>query len=289
MRPQSLMLTFLGQHVLGRDLAVFSGSFIEVFARLGVSEHATRSTLSRMAARGLLCRSRRGRRVYFGLTPRSEAILTDGEVRVHETGAVNLDAGGCWTLVGFSLPESWGRQRRELRSQLIWAGFGMLHSGLWIAPSHVDISDILEELNLRDHVKVFSAQPSGPTDIVQLVHDAFDLEGLAERYRAFLRRWDRPCPLPRAPDDLARQLHMKAEWLQLIRHDPRLPTRHLAPDWPAMRAQQVFHELDAAYEEPSRCLLSGILDTITTGARSLSGAVGDGRRRAASRPEDTPG
>jgi phenylacetic acid degradation operon negative regulatory protein len=268
MRPQSLMLTFLGHHILGRGLAVFSGSFIEVFARLGVSEHATRSTLTRMAARELLCRSRRGRRVYFGLTPRSEAILRDGEARVRETGAVNLDSDGYWTLVGFSLPESWARQRRELRSQLIWAGFGMLHSGLWIAPSHVDVTAILEELCLRDHVKVFSAQPSGPTDIVHLVHDAFDLEGLADRYRAFLRRWDRPRPLPCAPDDLARQLHMKAEWLQLIRHDPRLPMRHLSADWPAMRAQQVFRELDAAYEEPSRRLLSTVLDTIPADSRS---------------------
>ena len=45
LRPQSLMLTFLGNYVLGRDVCVYSGSVIEVFARTGVGEPATRSTL----------------------------------------------------------------------------------------------------------------------------------------------------------------------------------------------------------------------------------------------------
>jgi phenylacetic acid degradation operon negative regulatory protein len=262
MRPQSLMLTFLGHHVLGREVCVFSGSFIEVFARLGVSEHATRSTLTRMVARDLLRRARRGRRVYFGLTLRSAAILTDGETRLREVGAPDRDSEGSWTLVGFSLPESWTRQRRDLRAHLIWAGFGMLHSGLWIAPSEVDVTGIVEELGLCDHVKVFTARPARPTDIAQLLHEAFDLDALADRYRAFLRRWDRPRPLPGVSDDLARQLHMKAEWLQIIRHDPRLPTLHLPEDWPAARAQQVFGELDAAFEEPAREILANVLDTI---------------------------
>jgi MHS family shikimate/dehydroshikimate transporter-like MFS transporter len=72
-RPQSLMLTFLGDWVLGRDVCVYSGSVIDLFGRAGVGEHATRSTLTRMAGRGLLRRQREGRRMYVGLTERSEA------------------------------------------------------------------------------------------------------------------------------------------------------------------------------------------------------------------------
>src|SRR5690606_40855677 len=94
LRPQSLMLTYLGNYVLGRDIAVFSGSFIAAFARLGVGEHAVRSTLSRMVARGLLTRHRSGRRMHFGLTPRTEEILRDGEDRVWRQGVVNDDWDG---------------------------------------------------------------------------------------------------------------------------------------------------------------------------------------------------
>src|SRR5262245_253025 len=66
-RPQSLMLTFLGDYLYETERCVFSGSVIDVLGRLGVSEHATRSTLTRMVNRGLLRRQKQGRRMYFGL------------------------------------------------------------------------------------------------------------------------------------------------------------------------------------------------------------------------------
>ena len=65
-----------------------------------------RSTLARMVKRDLLVRHRRGRKVYFGLTPRAAEVLEDGRRRMWETGAVNRDWDGTWTLVGFSLPDS---------------------------------------------------------------------------------------------------------------------------------------------------------------------------------------
>jgi DNA-binding transcriptional regulator PaaX len=66
------MLTFLGDYLYDRDLCVFSGSVIDVLGRLGVSEHATRSTLTRMVNRGLLYRQKDGRRMYFGLTEHAD-------------------------------------------------------------------------------------------------------------------------------------------------------------------------------------------------------------------------
>ncbi|MET7454365.1 PaaX family transcriptional regulator C-terminal domain-containing protein [Streptomyces sp. NPDC005574] len=188
-RPQSLMLTFLGDQVLGRGVCVYSGSVIEVFSRAGVGEQATRSTLTRMVNRDLLRRQREGRRMYFGLTERSEAILRDGERRMWKTGAVNRDWDGTWSLLGFSLPESWQRQRHDLRSQLTWAGFGPLFSGLWVAPGEVDVSGIVAELGLAAHVKVFRARADTGMDIAEMIHDTWDLAELAERYREFDARW----------------------------------------------------------------------------------------------------
>ena len=115
--PQSLMLNFLGLHVLGRDIAVYSGSVIDVFGRIDVSEEAVRSTLTRMTSRGLLAKHRNGRKVYFGLTPRATEVLEDGERRIWQTGAVNRDWDGTWTLVAFSLPEGRRGDRHDLRSQ----------------------------------------------------------------------------------------------------------------------------------------------------------------------------
>jgi phenylacetic acid degradation operon negative regulatory protein len=271
-RPQSLLFSFLGIYVLGRDLAVYSGSLIEVFARLGVSEEAVRSTLARMAKRNLLARHRQGRKTYFGLTERAEQVLEDGRHRVWETGAVNREWDGTWTLVGFSLPDSLRTARHDLRSQLVWAGFGQLQSGLWAAPGTKDVSGVLaslesSELRVADHVTVLQARALEPTESADLVRKAFDTAQIAARYRAFLDRWDTRDPAPEAADDLARQLLLHTDWLQLIRQDPHLPAEHLPQDWPAIRAEQVFRTLARRYEPPAGELAATIVDTIAVRER----------------------
>ncbi|MEU9500040.1 PaaX family transcriptional regulator C-terminal domain-containing protein [Streptomyces sp. NPDC048196] len=245
LRPQSLMLAFLGDQVLGRDVCVYSGSVIDVFARAGIGEQATRSTLTRMVNRGLLRRQREGRRMYFGLTEHSVAVLRDGERRIWRTGAVNQEWDGTWTLLGFSLPESWQRQRHDLRAKLTWSGFGPLFSGLWIAPGEVDVSSLVAELGLTAHVKIFRARADTGMDIGAMIEETWglaELTELAAGYEEFVRRWQPwKTQLPEAPlAALALRLRLQAEWLQVIRRDPRLPVRHLPDDWPAEPAEKTF-------------------------------------------------
>lgn len=256
-RPQTLLLMLCGDYLLDRDLGVFSGSVIDVGGRLGISEHAVRSTLTRMVARDLLRRQRHGRRMYFGLTGRSTALLRDGRDRIWRAGAVNDRWDGTWTLLSFSLPESWQRQRHDLRSQLAWAGFGPLQGGLWIAPGEVAADQIVSSLGLDAHARVFHARAGSRTDIGVMVGDAYDLAAVAAAYTGFLARWDGAAPLD---DPLAARLMLIAEWLHAIRRDPRLPVEHLPADWPAVRAQKVFRELETGYEEPARAVADGLLD-----------------------------
>lgn len=265
-RPQALVLTFLGAHMLGSAVLVATSSVIDVLGRVGVSEQASRATLSRMARKHLLDRVRRGRQVYIGLTERSRPILHDGETRIWHTDAVNTHWDGTWTLLGFSLPESWQRQRHELRARLIWAGFGPLQGGLWIAPSGVDLDTLGADLEAAEHLKVFRASALPPTDVDGMVRDAWDLDALAARYVAFLDRWERPDRRPALPDDFACQLMLQADWLQAIRRDPRLPAQHLPADWPAERAQRLFRELDAEFDPGSRKIAAAALDVVPEAA-----------------------
>lgn len=263
LRPQSLMLTFLGDQVLGRDVCVYSGSVIDVFARVGVGEQATRSTLTRMVNRGLLRRQREGRRMYFGLTERSAAVLRDGEHRIWQTGAVNRHWDGSWTLLGFSLPESWQRQRHDLRSKLTWSGFGPLFSGLWIAPGEVDVSSLVAELGLSAHVKVFRAHADAGMDIGAMIEETWELAELAARYAAFVRRWQ-PWLTERADaeDALALRLRLQAEWLRVIRQDPRLPVGHLPDDWPAEEAEKTFRAVHERLTPLAREAAERLLDLV---------------------------
>ncbi|MFF5516059.1 PaaX family transcriptional regulator [Streptomyces coeruleorubidus] len=263
LRPQSLMLTFLGDQVLGRDVCVYSGSVIDVFARAGIGEQATRSTLTRMVGRDLLRRQREGRRMYFGLTERSEAVLRDGERRIWQTGAVNRHWDGTWTLLGFSLPESWQRQRHDLRSQLTWSGFGPLFNGLWIAPGEVDVSALVAELGLSAHVKVFRAHADAGTDIGQMIEETWELSDLAARYEAFVRRWQPwEDELPHPDDGLVLRLRLQTEWLRIVRRDPRLPVKHLPDDWPAEQAEKTFRAVHERLSPLARDASERLLDLV---------------------------
>ncbi|MFJ7071719.1 PaaX family transcriptional regulator C-terminal domain-containing protein [Streptomyces sp. NPDC098781] len=261
-RPQSLMLAFFGNHVLEEgDVGVYSGSIIDVLGRVGVGEQAVRSTLTRMVNRGLLRRQREGRKMFFGLTPQATRVLRDGRTRIWQQGAVNDDWDGSWTLLGFSLPDSWKRQRHDLRSRLTWSGFGALYSGLWIAPGHVDVSETVAELGLAAHVKVFHAQADAATDIEVMVRDTWDLESIAARYVVFDKRWTAHLDAGGGDDPIGTRLRLVSEWLWTIRTDPRLPARHLPPEWPARPAQDTFRRVADHTALPARRMARELLET----------------------------
>lgn len=260
LRPQSLVLTFFGNHVLDEgDLCVYSGSIIDVLARVGTGEQAVRSTLTRMVNRGLLRRQREGRKMFFGLTPQAVRILEDGGQRIWRDGAVNEDWDGTWTLLGFSLPESWQRQRHDLRSRLTWSGFGALYSGLWIAPGHADVRDAVSELGLDAHVKVFHARADAFTDVGLMIRESWDLESIAARYVAFDKRW---AAVPAPVDPVATRLRLVAEWLRIIRTDPRLPVQHLPPEWPARQAQETFRRIAEETAGSAARMAAELLETV---------------------------
>ena len=261
LRPQTLMLTLLGRYLLGREVAVSAASVIEVFARVGVGEHAARSTLTRMVNRGLLSRQRHGRAMYFGLTERSERILRDGEARLWKLGAVNRDWDGVWTLLGFSLPESWQKQRHELRSQLAWAGFGPLFNGLWVAPGRAAVDEIVGSLGLESHVKAFHASTIPGTDVDQMIRETWDLDAIAAPYHAFAERWRNvETELDQGADPLAATLLMNSDWLRVIRDDPRLPIEHLPANWPAAEAEALFVRVDRRAQQDAARIAELLLD-----------------------------
>ena len=65
------------------------------------------------------------------------------------------------------------------------------------------------------------------------------------------------------PDDLARQLVLHADWLDLVRQDPHLPAELLASDWPAIKAEELFQQLAKSYAA-SAAPLAAAMESITT-------------------------
>jgi phenylacetic acid degradation operon negative regulatory protein len=260
-RPQALLLTVLGRHLLEREgLAVGAGTFIAVLERLGVSEQAARSTLTRMVRRGLLDRQQHGRRAYFSLTRGSRALLLEGRERIFAPAPVRQRWDGEWTLLSFSIPESRRDERHRLRARLAWNGFGLLRDGLWIAPGRSEVG-LIADLGLEKHVDVFAARALAPTDVAELVERAWDLDDLRGRYGAFTSRW-RGQRAPAPPGDLATQIALITEWRHIIREDPLLPADYLPADWPALEAARLFHRLHGRYSPGAARTFAGLLDAV---------------------------
>ncbi|MFE2087729.1 hypothetical protein [Streptomyces sp. NPDC059460] len=71
-----------------------------------------------------------------------------------------------------------------MRSRLVRAGFGPLQSGLWVAPGRVDVAPLTAELGLGDRIRAFHGEAAAPTEAGPLLRTAFDVDAIAEGYRA---------------------------------------------------------------------------------------------------------
>lgn len=260
-RPQTLLLTLLGRHVLHQPIAVSSGTFIAVLDRLDIASHAARSTLTRMVNRGHLVRYRQGRQAYFSLTPRTERVLEEGVPRIFGTSPVRDAGDDEWTLLSFSIPEEQRSHRHNLRVALGWRGFGLLRHGLWIAPGRVDMGEVVDQLDLHERIEVFVGQPAAPTDIRRVVADAWDLDEVRAGYERFIDRWRDGSP-PGLRGPLARQVQLITEWRLLLLDDPRLPEDHLPAGWPAGTAHDLFQIHHAALTDAARAEFEQLLEAI---------------------------
>jgi phenylacetic acid degradation operon negative regulatory protein len=262
LRPQAVLLPFFGDYVLHG--AVASASVVDLLERIGVGPAATRATLNRMVKRGLLERRQAGRQAYFGLTGFGRQTVEDGASRANSTEVVGRRFDGTWTFVAFSLPDEAQRERHSLRSRLAWAGFGMVQAGLWASPRDVDVDSLLADLDVAGRISVFTGQPKPPADGAALVASAFDVEDVALGYRGFLDRWAAwvDVPASSASDPLAARIVLGADWLQVIRHDPRLPLAFLDPAWPALPAGELYRSLHARLARPAERAARDQLDVV---------------------------
>ncbi|MEU5835734.1 PaaX family transcriptional regulator C-terminal domain-containing protein [Streptomyces diacarni] len=254
--PGSLILTFYGAY--GRELnesgTVPVATLIRVLQTVGVDAPSVRSAVSRLKRRGLLTADRPGSKsAGYRPSPAATQLLADGDRRIH----TRPDPDGSWLLAVFSVPESERDRRHVLRSRLARLGFGNAAPGVWIAPSHLEeeTRHALDRLGLAPYVDLFRGEHAGFTPTARSVARWWDLEGLAERHRAFLtvhepvlRRWSRRIHTP-AQAAYRDYLPALDAWRRLPYADPGLPQDLLPKRWPGERAAKVFFALHAALRD----------------------------------------
>ena len=252
-QPKQLLLAFFGEHVVDQDVPPLRASaLIDLLDGVGVAAPATRATLDRMVRRGMLSRERRGREILFSLTREGSAVLREATDRVRGPRPFAPHGEG-WTLVTFSVPENQRTLRHRLRSTLTWEGFAPLRDGLWLAPGEVDLASALEPLRAAlplGAVTGFHAHELPGFAMADSVAAAWDLESISNAHEAFIETWSSPSADADAGSALGTRTMLVADWLELLRADPRLPRQFLGADWPADRSYEVYWNwrrgLDAA-------------------------------------------
>jgi phenylacetic acid degradation operon negative regulatory protein len=248
-KPQHLLVTLLGDYWKGREERISSAALVRLLAEFGIGPVGARSALSRLATRGLLARSQRGRNTFYGLTDHAQRVLEEGARRIFGFGAGESHWSGAWSIVAFSVAEADRDLRHVLRSRLRWLGFAPLYPGLWVSPRR-DIEPVaraLEELGVRSatlfrgEAVPWRGEGAGPLE-------AWNLADLRVRYEGFLSRFAKKRErllagtiTPR--EALVERTRLMDAWREFPREDPDLPAEFLPRDWPRRAARELFLEL----------------------------------------------
>ncbi|MEU8111162.1 PaaX family transcriptional regulator C-terminal domain-containing protein [Micromonospora sp. NPDC048947] len=253
-QPKQLLLAFFGEHVVDAATGpIRASALINVLEGADVAAPATRATLDRLVHSGILARSRSGRETLFSLTEHGAAVLREATYRVRGPRPFDPQGSG-WTLVTFSIPEGQRMLRHRLRSTLTWEGFAPLRDGLWLAPGEVDLAGSLERLRqdlAPNTVVAFHARELAGFPIGESVRTAWDIEAIRRAHLAFIEVWDDPSALTMAPSALTVRTMLVADWLALLRADPRLPAEFMDAEWPAARSVRTYRRMHGKLAEAS--------------------------------------
>lgn len=256
LRPRSgtsakaVLLTVLGQFVAPRGGEAWTQSLIGALDAVGVEERNARQALSRVSEQGLMSGRREGRRVRRHLTPEAMELLEVGRQRIFGFGAEPVAWDGRWLVVLCSVPEESRSKRHLLRSRLGFAGFGFLTSGIAITP-HVErealATEVLKELGLVESATVFIGEVGELTTASDLLHRAWDMDTLADEYRAFVQAFQSRAPST-ARARFAAVIDLVHRWRRFPFVDPELPDELLPVTWQGHRAREVFDRCHHTWE-----------------------------------------
>jgi len=252
LRPQPALLTLYGDYALQPGGEIGIGSLVKLLNNLGLSEQAIRSAVSRMCRAHLLKVRRVGRRSYYSLTEDGRSLLTKGAQRIFQRKNTHWD--GTWNVVTYSIPEQRRQARDRLRLELGWMGYGALSEATWISPYDLakEVEDLVERLEIKEHVQIFHAKHQGFTDPKKIVSRCWDLSTIHEKYANFLAKYR-----PKLRDHLKRlqagkliepsecfveRFGLIHEYRRLPFFDPDLPEELLPQNWLRPQAAALFHQ-----------------------------------------------
>jgi phenylacetic acid degradation operon negative regulatory protein len=244
-RAPSLIITVWGDAIAPHGGAVMLAGLIDLLAPFGINERLVRTSVFRLAREGWLKATPIGRESLYRLTGEGARRFEQAYRRIYARPVEPWD--DTWELVVAN--GATPTQRRKLQQELGWDGFGTLAPGTFARPSRAPsaVPRIAAALHIADRIVVARAVDDtalcGRT-LASAVPQAWDLAGVATRYRRFLARFGSVIQRFRqsgesahdpAQSFIVRTLLIHAYRRVLLR-DPQLPAALLPLDWPGAAA-----------------------------------------------------
>jgi phenylacetic acid degradation operon negative regulatory protein len=289
LRSGSLIVTIFGDSIMPRGGAISLGSLIALGQPFGLNERLVRTATARLAQEGWLEGRRAGKLSEYQLSKTGRQRFAEATKRIYS--APDSVWTGRWTLI--VLPPMHAGERKALREELVWRGFGELSRGIFAHPERDARFLALQRrpAGLQSTIMVFDAHLTGDAAPGRLVRRGWDLEDLGSRYRRFVQRFERVHAALRGRSRLDEQASFSVrtllihEYRRLHLRDPLLPARLLPSHWPGTRAAMLCRDIYArvfasseAYLSRVAARLTGELPAADAGVLRRFGGIGTRRR-----------
>lgn len=254
--PSTLFPELLGLFVRRNGSWAAASTLVALMAQAGVDAPAVRTLISRQKSRGWLIPEKRGTVRGYRLGENALHGLAESDGLVwHAPAPAASDAG--WVLVTFSVPESDRQKRHLIRSRLAGVGFGTVGPGTLIAPGRTlrVAREVLQSFQLTEYADVFLATLPEGSDVVGLVHRAWDLDALNREYTDFIRveepvvaLWETRQDSSLADPELNAEAYLDYlyafnRWRRIPLKDPGLPPEWIGADWAGPASGKLFERL----------------------------------------------
>jgi phenylacetic acid degradation operon negative regulatory protein len=272
LKAKSLVVTVWGDAIAPHGGAVWLSGLIRLLAPLGLNERLVRTSVYRLVQEGWLATHQDGRRSLYRLTAGGLRRFEHAYRRIYAPPA--WDWNGDWDVVLSPAAGLSPRERRELRRELGWEGFGAIAPAVFVRPvrpgSRAALSEIVRSLGLERRVALLVArdtQGSVARSLQALAADCWHLAALTAEYRRFITRFGPVLESFRACADLdpercfvVRTLLIHA-FRRVTLHDPQLPDELLPGGWPEPTAYALCRDFYRLTHKAAERHLAATLET----------------------------
>ena len=237
------------------------GVLTELLGLFGIESATARVTLSRMKRDGWFETRRHGREIGYVGSEKLLKVLDEGRSRIFNRSTSPW--AGRWTMLQMEeMPRTKG-ERQKFQTGMAWRGFAQLNACTWISPR--DIREETRESCLRHawDADVFTFWTGNLSKDQELASRCWDLKGLDEKYRSFMREWhpwlDRDIDDMTADEALQARVLLVHGYRSHLFGDPMLPRALWPEEFSGPEAFRLFVELHQKLSAPATRRVSELM------------------------------